>query len=100
MYNHTVDLGFRSHTKYAYYLHTVSLWQATAGPETGQESVLQVDDCLADFFISAQQVKIIHSDLQVFVLRQEAGQLKRPGQKWKRSYIVFVCFLFNVSIQI
>lgn len=65
------------------YVHTVSLWQATARPVTRQESVLQIDDCLAHFFISAEQVIVIHSNLQVLVLRDKAGQLKHPGQKWR-----------------
>lgn len=45
------------------YLHTVSLWQATAGPETREESVLQINDCLAHFFIPGQHVIVIHTNL-------------------------------------
>ena len=44
---------FTVYTKWTY-LHTVSLWQATAGPEPRQESVLQIDDGLTHFLISAQ----------------------------------------------
>lgn len=61
------------------YLHTVCLWEATVGPEARQESVLQVDDGLTYFFICAQEVIVIHGNLQVFVLWYEAGELKHPG---------------------
>lgn len=69
-----------------YYSHAVSLWQATAGPETGQQTVLQIDDGLADFFVPAQQVVVVHCDLQIFVLWQVAGQLEHPQQSKKSSY--------------
>lgn len=44
-------------------LRAVGLRQATAGPVVRQESVLQIDDCLAHFFISAQQVIVIDCNL-------------------------------------
>lgn len=44
-------------------LRAVALRQATAGPVARQESVLQIDDCLAHFLISAQQVIVIDCNL-------------------------------------
>lgn len=65
------------------YLHTVSLWEATVGPEARQESVLQVDDGLTYFVICAQEVIVIHRDLQVLVLWYKAGELEHPGQEFR-----------------
>lgn len=59
----TVGMFFMVYMPKAADLHAVGLRQAAAGPVARQESVLQIDDCLAYFFISAQQVIVIDCNL-------------------------------------
>lgn len=63
-YDFTVGVLFTVYIKpKAADVHAVGLWQAAAGPVARQESVLQIDDCLAHFFISAQQIIVIDCNL-------------------------------------
>lgn len=62
-YDFTVGALFMAYTPKAAVLRAVGLRQATAGPVARQKSVLQIDDCLAHFFISAQQVIVIDCNL-------------------------------------
>lgn len=61
-------------------LHAVGLWQAAVGVISGQEAVLQVDHCLANLLVAAQEIVVIDRDFQVFVLGQETRHLKHPKQ--------------------
>lgn len=61
-----------------WFLHAVRLRQTTVRTETWEETVLQVDHRLSDFFISGQQVVIIDRNLQVFVLWEETWEFKHP----------------------
>lgn len=40
-------------------LHAVSLWKATVGVISGQEAVLQVNHCLADFVVTIQEIIVV-----------------------------------------
>ena len=60
-------------------LHAIGLWKATVRAEAREESVLQIDDGLAHFLVPTQQVEVIDGDLQILVMGEEAGHLKRPG---------------------
>lgn len=61
-------------------LHAVGLWKATVGVISGQEAVLQVNHCLADFVVTIQEIIVVDWDFQVFVLGQETRHLKHPKQ--------------------
>lgn len=62
-YDFTVGVLFMVYMPMTADLRAVGLRQATAGPVARQESVLQINDCLTHFFISAQQVVVIDCNL-------------------------------------
>ena len=67
-------------------LHAVGLGEAAVGVVARQEAVLQVDYGLSYFLVPGQHVVVVHTDLQVLVLRQETRHLEHP---WKKKHVDF-----------
>lgn len=82
-------------------LHAVGLWQAAVGVIARQEAVLQVNHCLADLLITAQEIVVINRDFQVLVLGQETRHLKHPKENkrgvFEVDWILHVSFKDNMD---
>lgn len=79
--------------------HAVGLRQAAVGVVSGQETVLQVDHRLPDLLVAAQEVEVVHGDLQVLLLGHEACHLKHPVQSKRKEEHLFSVMIERVMIE-